>query len=194
MVVETLLDNLHLLDDCLLSIALHSGIDGGIDFQTIAIEVDVIFLAPLLQFRFNSLAEVKCLSVIVVLDTVIEVDRLLRQCVVSLTIDVLMEQHVVEHHITAVKGILRVDARIIISGSLEQSHKNGTLVGGEVTGCSAEIGLGSCLDSEGVRTEINGISIHRQYLLFIEEHLNLDGSNPLLALHDEHLNTWDIAQ
>ena len=105
-----------------------------------------------------------------------------------------MVQHVVEHHIATVHGVLRIDARIIVGCCLQQSHENSGLVGSKVLGRRTEIRLGSSLDAESVRTKVDGVCIHREDFLLVKEQLDFHSRYPFLALHDKHLDARDVAQ
>ena len=81
-VVEVLLNLLHLLAGCLLGILLHTGINGGVDLQTAGVEVVTFVLAPVFQVVGYSLTEVFSLSVVVFLYLEVELDRLSLELVV----------------------------------------------------------------------------------------------------------------
>ena len=100
--------------------------------------------------------------------------------------------HVVEHDVAALHGVVGMDAGVVVGGGLEHTHQHGGLLHGQHFRRSAEIGLGGGLDAKGIRAEVNGIGILRQYLLLREEILQLVGGNPLLALHNEHLQSGDV--
>ena len=199
MLIESLLHLLHLFDGSFLGIMLHATVEGGVNLQTFGIisigtVVAIILLTPRLHPVGHRFTEVVGIAVIGILHTIVQLDFLLLKGFALLRCEMTVAKHVVEHHIATTEGILRIDARIIIGGGLEQSYQNGRLVGGEMLGSSAEIGLGSGLDAKGIGTEVNGIGIHGQYLVLIEIPFQLIGGNPLLALHDEHLQARDIAQ
>ena len=167
--VEGFLYLLHLLDGRLFGIALHAGVDGGVDFQAVLIKVIAVLLAPVLQMVLHGFAEIERLSVVVVLNAIVQFDGLDLQRVVGLLCEVAMLEHVVQHYIAAVQRIFGIDARIIISGGFQQSYQDGGLVGCQVLRSRAEVGLCSCLDAKSVGTEVNGIGIHGEYLLLVEE-------------------------
>ena len=102
--------------------------------------------------------------------------------------------HQVEDDVTTLQRVFWIDERIIIGGGLEHTHEDSGVLGLQVLGRTTEVGLAGGLDAEGVGTEIDGVGIARQDLLLVEEKLQLVGRDPLLALHDEHLQTRDIAQ
>ena len=103
-------------------------------------------------------------------------------------------QHVAQHHVTAVHAVLGMQAGVIVGGGLEHAHQHGGLLGGQVLWRGVEIGLACRLDAEGVRTEIHRVGIHCQNLLLTEVGFQFHGCDPLLGLHDEHLDTGDISQ
>ena len=123
--VEITLNLTHLLDGGLLSIFLHTGVYGRIDFQTVAIEVVLVFLTPFIEIVLDSFPEILCLAIVVVLNAVVQMDWDLFQHVKLLLSKMMMLQHVAQHHVTTSQRILRVDTGIIIGGSLQQSDKNG---------------------------------------------------------------------
>ena len=83
---------------------------------------------------------------------------------------------------------------VIVCGSLQHTHKDSCLFWGEILWRGVEIGLACRLDAEGVRTEIHRVGIHCQNLLLTEVGFQFHGCDPLLGLHDEHLDTGDISQ
>ena len=194
MVVETLLDNLHLFDDSFFRILLHTRINGSIDFQAIPVKVNIILITPFAEVICYGITVIECLSVVVILHTIVKVDGLLCQRVVCFLRDILMFEHVVQHHIPSVERVFRIDTRIIISGSLQQSYEDSTLIRCEFLWRRPEICLCRCFDTKSIRAEIYRIGIHRENLFLVEEHLQLHGSNPLLAFHDEHFHAGDIAE
>ena len=100
----------------------------------------------------------------------------------------------VEHDVTAFEGVVGIDEGVVIGGGLEHAYEDGGVLRLQVFGRTAEIGLAGCLDAEGVGAEIDCVGILRQDLFFGEEVLELVGGNPLLALHDEHLQSRDVSQ
>ena len=102
--------------------------------------------------------------------------------------------HQVEDDIAALQGILWIDKGIIIGSGLEHTHQDGCILRLQVLGRAAEIGLAGSFDTEGVGTEIDGVGIARQNLLLVEEIFQFVGRDPLLALHDEHLQTRYVTQ
>ena len=193
-VIELLLQFLHLVPGCLFGILLHARINSGVDLQTIRIEVVAVFVAPFAQIVLYGLAEIGGLTIIGILDAIVEVDGHHFERVVGLLIDVSTTQHITQHYVAAIEAVLGMDARVVISGGLQHAHEDSSLVGSQVLGCGAEVSLAGCLDAEGVRTEVHGVGIHRQDLLFAEIHFQFGGRNPLLGLHDEHLDAGDVSK
>ena len=196
-VVEAGLYHPHLLDGGLLGIALHAGVEGGVDFEAFGVEgvaVIVVLLAPVLQVVGHGLAEVVGLAVVGALYAVVELDVLPFQRFALLRRQVPVVQHVVEYDVAAAQRVLGIDARVVVGGGLQQSYEHGGLVGGELGRLDAEVGLGGRFDAEGIGAEVYGVGVHGQYLFFREVPLQLVGRYPLLALHDEHLQSGDVAQ
>ena len=102
--------------------------------------------------------------------------------------------HEVEYDVTTLQGVIGVDEGVVVGGSFEHSHEDGGVLRRQILGRTAEVGLAGGLDAEGVRAEVDGIGILRQDLILREEELELVGGDPLLALHDEHLEARDVAQ
>ena len=50
------------------------------------------------------------------------------------------------------------------------------------------------MDTKGIATKIHGIEVHGKDVLFTVEHLNLNGSRPLLRFHNEQLDSRNIAK
>ena len=103
-------------------------------------------------------------------------------------------QHIVQYHVAALQAVLRINARVIVGSGLQHTYQYGCLVGCQIFRCSAEVGFAGCFDAKGVGTEVHRVGIHGKNLLLAEEHLNLCGGNPLLAFHDEHFYSWNIAE
>ena len=102
--------------------------------------------------------------------------------------------HKVEHDVAALKRVLRINKRIIKGGGLKHTHEDSGILGGQVLRLAVEIGLAGGLDTEGVGTEIHSVGILREDFLLSEEIFELVSGDPLLALHDEHLQTRYVAQ
>ena len=64
----------------------------------------------------------------------------------------------------------------------------------EFVGSGVEIGLCSSLDAECLVAEVDGVGIHFEDSFLVIECLNLGCKNPLLHLHDDHLDARDVAQ
>ena len=58
--------------------------------------------------------------------------------------------HEVEHDVTAPEGVVGIDEGIIIGGGLEHTHEDGSVLGCQILGGTAEVGLAGCLDAEGI--------------------------------------------
>ena len=195
--VEGALYLLHLLHGGVLGIALHPGVERGIYLETLGVQrvaVISVLLAPVLQVVGHGLAEVVGLAVVGILNAEVQVNLRLLQRVARCLRQMPVQPHVVQHYIPAGQRVLRVDARVIVGGSLQQSHQDGRLLGGQIARQRAEVGLRSGLDAKGVRAEVHRVGIHRQNLFLGEVPLQLVGSYPFLALHDEHLQPWYVAQ
>ena len=72
--VEVALNIFHLLEHSFLCVFLHLRVQCSVDLQTTAVEIITIFLAPVLEFVGNSLAEVHGLSIVVLLHFEMELD------------------------------------------------------------------------------------------------------------------------
>ena len=105
-----------------------------------------------------------------------------------------MNHHVVEHDITAFQRVFGVGNRVVVGGGLEHTHEHRRLFHGQSVGRGIEIGLAGRLDTIGVTTEIHCVSIHRENLVLVVDGLQLDSDNPFLGLHDEHLQTGNLAE
>ena len=57
----------HLTADSFFGILLHPAVECGINFQSVAIEVCIIFLAPFLQFIGYGFAEIECRTSVIIL-------------------------------------------------------------------------------------------------------------------------------
>ena len=192
--LEVLLYDLHLLHGSLLGIFLHAGVDGGIDLQTACVKVIAVILAPVFQMVGHCLAEVFCLTVVVALHAVVELNGNLLQTVVFGLCEVAMQQHVVHHHVATLKGVLWIGDGIVEGGGLQHSHEHGCLFGGQSFGGGVEIGLTGRLDTVCVASEVNRVGIHCENFVLVEDHFQLGGDNPLLGLHDEHLQAGNLSE
>ena len=105
-----------------------------------------------------------------------------------------MLTHEVEHDIATLQGVLWIDEGVIEGGSLEHPHEDGSILWRQVLGLAVEIGLTGRLDAKGIGAEIHRVGILCQDLVLGEEELKLIGRDPLLALHDEHLQPRDVTQ
>ena len=168
MALERLLHHLHLLADGLLGILLHARVEGGINLEAIAFQVQyqAIGLGNVLDLAGHGFAEVGRNAVIVALDGILQVDGQRRYRVILLLRQVAAVDHVLEHHVAARQAVLGVNARVVGAGGLEQSHEHGALLKLELPRRCPEVGVGSRLDAD----------------------------DPFLALHDEHLHAGNIAQ
>ncbi len=100
----------------------------------------------------------------------------------------------VKHDVAALEGVVGIDEGVVIGSGLEHTHEDGGVLRLQVFGRTAEIGLAGSLDAESVGAEVNGVGILRQNLFLGEEELELVGGDPLLALHNEHLQSGDVSQ
>ena len=194
MFVEGLLQLAHLVPCGLLGILLHAGVDGGIDFQTVGIEVNAVIAAPFFQVVGQGLAEVGGLTVVDLLYAVVQFNLFDGEGVEGFLCQVSVLEHVVEHHVATAHAVVRMQPWVIGGRGLEHAHEDGSLVGGEVFGGNAEVGLTGRLDAERVGAEVHGVGIHGENLFFREVPFQLQGRYPFLAFHDQHLHPGDIAQ
>ena len=197
MVVEGLLYLLHLLVGSLFGILLHARVEGGVDLQPLGIErvtIVVVVLAPVFQIVGHSLAEVVGVAIVGRFYAVVEFDVEQFQRVALGIRQMIVLSHQVEHNVTTLQRVVGVDQGVIIGSGLEHTHEDGSILRRQILGCAAEVGFAGCLDAKGVRAEIDGVGILRQDLVLGEEELQFVGRDPLFALHDEHLQSWDIAQ
>ena len=182
-IAEVVLHHTHLLLHSLLGIFLHTAVYGGVNLQSVGVEVVARFFAPRLQFLGNSLTEIKRLTIVGTLNAIVEVYVDLRQRIVFLLGDVLQPQHIAQHHISALQTALGVEPRVVGRRSLQQAHQHCTLLDGEVFWRGVEVGFSCRLYAVAVATEIHCIGIHRKNLLFRIEHFNLHRKKHLLAFH-----------
>ena len=193
-VVEVLLHLLHLFDSCLFSILLQTRVDGGIDFQSTAVEVFSILLAPVLQVVGHSLTEIESLTVVVGLDAEVELNVDVAERVARGTAQVTPLHHIIQHHVASFLAVLGIGERVVGGGSFQHAHQYGSLLGGHFCGRRVEIGLTGGLDAKRIRAKVDGISIHGENLLLAEDGLQFGGDDPLFALHNEHLQSGNLAQ
>ena len=102
--------------------------------------------------------------------------------------------HQVEHNVTALQRVVGVNQRVVVGGSLQHTYQHSCILGSKILWRATKVSFTSCLDTECVRTEIHGVGILCQNLVLVKEELQLVGSNPLLALQNEHLDTGDVTQ
>ena len=197
--VKALLHLLHLLYGSLFGILLHARVECGVNLQSLGVVGVFVVLAivvgtPALHPVAHSLAEVVSLAVVGILYAVIQLNLQLLQRVALLLSQVAVLLHQVEHDVTALQRVVGVNQRVIVGGSLQHSNQYGSILNSKLLWRAAKVGFTSCLDTECVRTKVNGVSILCQYLVLIKEELQLVGCNPLLTLQYEHFNARDVTQ
>ena len=201
--VEALLYLAHLFAHGLFGVSLHARVERGVDFQAVGVDVEVGTV--LLDIVLHGFAEVEGLAVVGTLHVEVEAYGEVRKPVELGLVGYgsLAEEgfelgavgkHVVQHHVAALQGVLRIDARVIGRGGLEESYQHGCLLGLELLGRGVEVGLGSRLDAEGVRAEVDGVGIHLEDFLLAAEHLDFGGDNHFLALHHQDAYARNLAQ
>ncbi len=195
MVLEVALNDLHLFASSILSILLHPTVDGGVDFQATGIEViSLVEEAVLLEVVRNILTEVERLTIIVLLNLVIELHRQLAEGVAVVLREVVIGHHITKHRIATGRTVLRIRTGIIHGGRLEHADKRGSLLDGELLGSGVKVGFGSCLHTKRIGTEVHRVGVHRDNLLLAVHGLQLRGNDPLLALHNQYLQSGNLAQ
>ena len=134
------------------------------------------------------------LAVVVGLNAEFQLDGQLADGVVFRLLQVIFPHHVGQHDIPAFQAVVVVGNGVVGGGCLEHAHQHGGLLCGKFFRGGVEIGPAGGLDAECVGAEVNGVGIHGQDLLFVVDGLELGGYDPLLRLHDEHLQARDVAQ
>ncbi len=193
-VVEVSLHSAHLLARSLLRILLHAGIYGSKYLQSARVQVISVVVTPVFQLVGHRFPEVGCLSVIVALHVVVEKYRLCLKRIECRTVQIAVLHHVAQHSVAAAQTVLWINAWVIVGCGLEHTHENGRLVGGHVLWRCAEVCVAGRFHAVSIRTEVHRVGVHGQDFLLVEQHFNLNGGNPLLALHYQHLHTGDIAE
>ena len=138
----------HLFAYGLLGIALHAGIECGVNLQTIGIRVE--FGRHIPQFVEDSLPEIERLSVVGILDREAEFDGKVLQTVTLGACKMPVRIHIVDNGVATPQGILGVDFRIVGCSGLEQSDEHGGLFHRKVLGRGTEVGLCGSLNAVGV--------------------------------------------
>ncbi len=210
-VIETPLDDSHLLPHRILGIFLHAAVQGGVDGEAIGIEVEPVLRvisryeplrAHLVDVVHQLLTEVRREPVITALRGVADehrgqgLDGVKLGLRGPLPVDghVPVGIHQVKHRVAACQAVGGVDAGVVAAGGLEQSHKHRRLLVGQPVGRSPEIGAGGRLDTIGVAAEVNRVEVHGEYLLLAEYHFQLDCHYPLLGLHHQQSHSGDMPQ
>ena len=196
MAVEAFLNHAHLFVHSLLGIFLHARVEGGVNLQTIGIEVYVhLFLVEeIAQVLGQLLSEVQRLAVVNVLYTKTQLNGHGAERVVFSLRKMSVGAQVVEHHVAALQAALRVQLGVVGRCSLQQSHQNGAFLRLELGRRRIEVSLGRRFDAERIAAEINRVDIHRQNILLVVETFQADGQDPFLRLHDHHLHSRNLAQ
>ena len=194
--LEVLLHDLHLLAHGLLGIFLHLGVKSRINLEavTLQVQLETLSLGDFLDLTGHRLAEVRRHAVVTGFESIFQVDGQRGHRVILRLGQVSVLNHVFEYLVAAPQAVLGVDARVIGTGSLEQTHEHGALFEFEVARRGFEVGIGSCLDAVGVAAEVHGVGIHLEDFLLAVQDFQLGGDDPFLALHDEHFHTRDITQ
>ena len=169
MAVEVLLNLAHLLGDRCLGIFLHTGVDGGIDTQSAAIQIIAILRTPVIKIIGHGLPEILRFPVIIRLHTIFQLDVQLLQGVTLSSSDLVLPYQIVDHHIATFLTVLRIRDRIIIGSGLQHSHQYGGLLCFQLRRCGVEIGLTGCLDTKGIGSEIHGVGIHCEDIFLTED-------------------------
>ena len=211
MVVEPLLHGLHLRPHGFFGIGLHARVDGGVDAQSVGIEVELVdgvvawhmtVVAKLVDVGLECLAEVGCHAVLIALANACpQGDGQCQQRIelfcrgffsvedeVSEVIDLL------QHGVSAAQAVLGIEARVVVAGGFEQSDQCGCLFVGDGIGRGAEVGACCRLDAIGVAAEVYGVEVHGQNLFLREEPLQLCCHYPFLGLHDENPDAWQLSE
>ena len=71
MVVETFLENLHLLVHRPLCVCLHTSVDSSVYLQSVTIQVNIICLTPITKILPYSKTEILCLSIVGILHLIV---------------------------------------------------------------------------------------------------------------------------
>ena len=191
-VVEGTLERAHVFRDSLFGIALHLLVEGGVDFQTIRVGVHI--WAVLFDISGHGLAEIQGVSLLLGFGGEVQFDGQGLEGVAFGTAEVLVLVHILQHHVAAPERGFGIYARIVRAGGLEEADKHGGLFGFQVARLFIEIGTRGRLDAVGVAAEVNGVGVHRQYLVLVVEQFEFDGYQHLLALLDEDAHARDITQ
>ena len=104
-----------------------------------------------------------------------------------------MRNHIAQDDVPASHTVLRIGTGIVHGSSLEHAHQDSSLIGSQILRLCIEISLCRCLDAIGIRTKVNGIRIHRNNLLLVEDSLQFCTNDPFLALHDDDAQSGDLA-
>ena len=141
-----------------------------------------------------SLSEILSLPIVIAFHTVIQSNGNLLQLFVFSLGEITMSHHVAHHDIAALDGVFWVGDRIIRCGSLQHTHQDSSLLGCKSFGSRIKICLAGRFDAIGITTEINGIRIHGENLILIEDQFKFGGNNPLFGLHNQHFHTGNLPE
>ena len=116
--IKVALHHTHLLTHRLLGIALHAGVDGGVNFETIAIEINVVVFAPVAHFLHQCHLEIGTLVVLLSLRGVLYVEVLLAQAVIFFLVYITMSKSIVKHSVATLKATLGMLEGVVIGRAL----------------------------------------------------------------------------
>ena len=194
MAVEVALHLLHLLLGGRLGIFLHARVECGIDLQSAVVKVIAVILTPSFKMLCDGIAEVKSLTVVVLFYAKVEGDGNTAEGVVFSFREMPMCNHVAKHQVATLQAAVGVRDGIVGSGGLEHSHQNGRLLQLEILRRGVEIGLASRLDAKCIRTEVDGVGIHREDFFLRIEVFEFQRHEPLFRLRDDHAQSRNAAE
>ena len=189
----------HKLFDGFLGIMLHPRINGGVDAQTIAIDVVRLTVGtggvfgPFVQLASQELTEIGGLACVVVLDAEMRhIDGNQRDGITFSLGDKAIFGHLFQHEVTAAQRTLRVAHRAETGGCIDHTSHQGTLLNGHLLGFLVEEGARRRTDAVSIVTESHSVEIHRNDFLFRIVVLQLGGRNPFLELAQHELGLAQV--
>ena len=189
----------HEFFDGFLGIALHARVDGGIDTQSVA--VDIVrravgaegVLSPLGQLAAQELTEVGGLTAVVIHHAEVRhVDGNQRDGVALGLGDVAVVSHLLQHEVAAYQRTLGVAHRAKPCRRVDHTRHQGTFLDVEVFGRLVEEGFGRRADTKGIVTKSHGVEVHRHNLFLGIVVFQLGCRNPLLELAQHEFRSAQV--
>ncbi len=179
--VESFLDPCDMFPDCGFGVLLHAAVESGVDFQAVAVDVDVVLLRHRLEGLADILREVGRLAVVR--------DRRIVQfqgaCPGFFHLFLRNEAslfHQADNQVSPASGIFRIPRWIIGAGAFQDADERRAFRQCELACRFVEVCPCRGFDAVCSRTEVNRVEVERQYLVLRVGLFKLDGGEKFADL------------